>query len=228
VSIFRRSPEFPYAPPSPHFLQRGLVTAQGAISSIVSGRPALVIICGAVALIIAVTASFLYLKPRNPSSVTTGKIVQTTLPAEPVKTDVAPDLTFSWERIEPAYMSLKIQVGNDNSLHTNQQAVELYGAQIIPRNQICTYRTGERWACGQRAYVALLNIFGASTVDCKPQQPNQPRIVVCRLGGSDIAELMLREGWGNLAAGVTDQAYANAAATAFSNKTGMWRLQPGR
>jgi hypothetical protein len=39
---------------------------------------------------------------------------------------------------------------------------------------------------------------------------------------------MLREGWGSLANGVTEQRYMDAAAAALANKAGMWSLQPSK
>jgi len=195
-------------------------------------RAPLLLVVGTVAVILVAVSAYLFFKVGDASPPASfndrSKAANATPAAEAVNANAGPDVTVNWTRLEPAYKSYKIQVGNDNSLQTDQQAIELYGVSILPRSKICTYRSGERWACGQRAYIALLNILGATTVDCRPQQINQPRIIVCRLGGSDIAELMLREGWGSLANGVTEQRYMDAAAAALANKAGMWSLQPSK
>ncbi|HQR90872.1 MAG TPA: hypothetical protein PLH31_16720 [Caulobacter sp.] len=97
---------------------------------------------------------------------------------------------------------------------------------MLPRSRICNYQTGERWACGQRASIALLNVAGATTIDCRPKDPDRASVVICRLAGSDLAELRPREGWGALAGGVTEKRYIDVAAAAFANKNGMWMLRP--
>lgn len=230
MSIVRRIPVFHRANFRRHFMRRWPISTNDFSGLLMRTPPLLVM--GALAAIVVGTPAYMFFKTRDGTPLagiidksTSAKVTPT---AEMVNANVGPDLTSNWTRLEPAYKSYKIQIGNDNSLQTDQQAIELYGVTILPRSQICTYRSGERWACGQRAYVALLNIFGAATVDCKPQQINQPRTVVCRIGGSDIAELMLREGWGNLATGITDPYYTNAAAAAVNRKTGMWSLQPSK
>jgi endonuclease YncB( thermonuclease family) len=132
----------------------------------------------------------------------------------------------AWTKLEPAYKNYKVQIVNDGSLQADNHALELYGIKILPRSQICTYRNGERWACGQRAYIALLNILGSTTIDCRPKDANRPQLVICRLAGIDISELMLREGWGNVANGVTEKQYVDAVNAAFAHKVGMWSQQP--
>lgn len=195
-------------------------------------RAPLLLIVGTVAVILLAVSAYLFFKAGS-SSPPKGvddrsKATKAASAAEAVNANAAPDVTVNWSGLEPAYKSYKIQVNNDNSLQTDQQAIELYGISILPRSQICSYQSGERWACGQRAYIALLNILGAATVDCRPRPTDQPRTVVCSLGGSDIAELMLREGWGTLAKGVTEQRYIDAAAAGFTNKAGMWSLLPSK
>lgn len=220
MSFAGRHPIFNHldVPPSP--MQRRLAS----LSRIFSQRRSRILIFTVAGLILAIAAVALLLKSRDTSSARLDDAQQpaSALPVEaPPRTDT--EMAQIWDRLEPAYKSYKIQVGNDNTLQTANNAVELYGAQIIPRTQVCRYLSGERWACGQRAYVALLNIFGGGTVDCRPQQINQPHIVICQLGGKDIAELMVREGWANVANGVTSQNFVDAAAAASSSKAGMYR-----
>jgi len=144
------------------------------------------------------------------------------------KPEIGPAGNIAWTELEPAYKNYKIQIGNDTSLQVDNQTLELYGIKILPRSQICAYRSGERWACGQRAYIALINIMGSTTIDCRPRDVINPRVVVCHLGGADISELMLREGWGHLADGVTERKYIDAANAAIARETGMWSLQPAQ
>lgn len=192
--------------------------------------PPLLSIVVLAAVLVATSAFLLFKASITPpaTEIKASKATNSNLAEKTTNVKAEPDLPPNWTVLEPAYKSFKIQVGNDNSLQTDKHAVELYGIKILPRSQICTYQSRERWACGQRTYIALLNILGAATVDCRPKQKNQPHIVVCHLGGKDIAELMLREGWATPANGVTDQNYIAAAATASSTKSGMWSLRASR
>lgn len=189
------------------------------------------LVIGALVVLVVAASAFMFFNGRGTSS--TGKVVEASKPAtnpaaEKLNAYAAPEPATYWDKLEPAFKSHKILVGTDNSLQTEKQAIELYGINVLPRNQICTYRSGERWACGQRTYIALLNVLGATTVDCRPHEANQLRTVVCHIGGRDIAELLLRHGWATLANGVTDQNYIAAAATAFTSKSGMWSLQASK
>lgn len=230
MSIARRRPVSHLTDLARHTMRRWIVAAHDFSSTLRRMPPLLVI--GALALIVAGTSTFLLFKARSTLSPTgaieTNKTTTAAPAAENINAIAGPEVAPNWTRLEPAYKSFKIQVGNDNTLQTDQHAIELYGVNILPRNQICTYSSGERWACGQRTYIALLNILGAATVDCRPQQENQPRIVVCHLGGRDIAELMLREGWATVANGVTEKHYMDAATAALTNKNGMWSLQASK
>jgi endonuclease YncB( thermonuclease family) len=189
------------------------------------------LVIGAFTVIMAAISVFFIFKARSTPSPTAITKASEAIRSNPTvktinaKAEADPS---NWATLEPAYRSFRIQVGNDNSLQTDRHAVELYGINILPRSRICTYASGERWACGQRTYIALLNILGASTVDCRPPKKSQPHILICHLGGRDIAELMLREGWATLANGVTDKNYIAAAATASRSKSGMWSVQATR
>jgi endonuclease YncB( thermonuclease family) len=189
------------------------------------------LVTGAIAAIVVFASSYLYYKSRSASLASHSETKDESKSAKqaPPTSSVSPvagtDYTATWTALDPAYHNYKVQIGNDGSLQADKQALELYGIKILPRSQICAYRSGERWACGQRAYIALLNIVGSTTIDCRPKDTNQPRVVICHLAGTDISELMLREGWGNLGNRVIDKQYVDAAAAAINNKTGMWSLQ---
>lgn len=145
---------------------------------------------------------------------------------------VPTNIDLSWTHLEPVYRSYEVIVEEDSSLKLNGRPARLYGFQAIPRQKICTYANGERWACGQRAYVALINVMGRTTVDCReknkgaPMDINAPRTYTCQLPGTDLTELMLKEGWGTVQNGVSDPRYWAAAAAAQTRQNGMWRPLP--
>lgn len=137
----------------------------------------------------------------------------------------------TWVNLDPAYRAYKVTIGDDSSLKLDDRPARLYGLDVIPRSKTCTYANGERWACGQRAYIALIDTMGSTTVDCRetntgaPINADAPQSFICRLG-TDLAELMLRQGWGTMQTGVIEKNYAAAAATARARQAGMWRPLP--
>jgi endonuclease YncB( thermonuclease family) len=131
-----------------------------------------------------------------------------------------------WSQLEDAYRYYRFTLVSDGGLQTKDQTFHLFGIRIPSRSQVCKYRDGERWACGQRAYIALLNFIGSTTVGCRPRDVRQPTIVICRLAGIDISEWMLRSGWAYLAKGVTQKSLIEAASTGFAYKVGMWAEHP--
>jgi endonuclease YncB( thermonuclease family) len=90
------------------------------------------------------------------------------------------------------------------------------------RSQICTYRNGERWACGQQAYIALLNFIGSAPLGCRSEDTSKPTVVICRLIDKDVSAWMLANGWAYLEKGVTERLYVDAATTGYYAKAGVW------
>lgn len=137
----------------------------------------------------------------------------------------------NWTRLDPAYRAHKVAIGDDSSLMLNNEPARLYGFDVIPRSKTCAYTNGDRWACGQRAYVALINAMGATTIDCRETHrqaltsADGRRSFICHLG-TDLAELMLSQGWGTVQEGVIDPRYLAAAETARIRRAGMWRPLP--
>jgi len=131
-----------------------------------------------------------------------------------------------WTRLEPAYREYQVRVAPDGTLKIGAEPVRLYGITIPGRNQICKYRNGQPWACGQRAYIALLNFIGSTTIACRLRDMGRPDRLICHVVGIDVSEWMLRSGWAYLGKGVTDKAYVNAAATGPRLKIGLWAERP--
>ena len=45
---------------------------------------------------------------------------------------------------------------------------------------------------------------------------------MCRVRDTDVTQRLLSQGWAELAEGVTDESYIEAAASARSRKAGIW------
>lgn len=151
---------------------------------------------------------------------------------QPQMETTEPNFDADWKALNPAFRNFKVTIESDSSIKLNGKPVQLYAFKVLPRTRICAYGNGERWACGQRAYIALINIMGSTTIDCRPKKVaaltniDSTETFTCRLPGTDISELLLREGWGTLDSGVADERYIDAAAAAYRFKAGMWALTP--
>lgn len=150
-------------------------------------------------------------------------------PAVPDRTGSI-DVT-NWSRLDPAYRAYKVTIGDDSGLTLNNEPARLYGFDVIPRSKTCAYANGDRWACGQRAYIALISAMASTTIDCRETDREAPidadgrQTFICHLG-TDLAELMLRQGWGTVQKGVGEPRYVAAAETARMRQAGMWRPLP--
>ena len=99
--------------------------------------------------------------------------------------------------------------------------LDLYGIQLVRRNRICSPE-GARWACGQRAFIAMRGLLEGQSISCSFIAAAGSPKAVCRVGDTDVTQWLLSQGWAELAEGVTDETYADAAASARRRKAGIW------
>ena len=99
--------------------------------------------------------------------------------------------------------------------------LDLYGIQLVRRNRICAPE-GARWACGQRAFIAMRGLLEGQSISCSFIAAAGSPKAVCRVGDTDVTQWLLSQGWAELAEGVTDETYAEAAASARRRKAGIW------
>jgi endonuclease YncB( thermonuclease family) len=116
----------------------------------------------------------------------------------------------------------KARVDLDGAISADGHNLDLYGAALMPRCEICTSGAGARWACGQRAFMALRGLADGKAITCTFKHENEPPKAVCVVGDSDVAEALLSEGWARLSDGVKDAHYVDAEATARTKKVGVW------
>ena len=99
--------------------------------------------------------------------------------------------------------------------------LDLYGIQLVLRNRICAPE-GVRWACGQRAFIAMRRLLEGQSISCSFIAAAGSPKAVCRVGDTDVTQWLLSQGWAELAEGVTDETYVEAAASARRRKAGIW------
>lgn len=78
----------------------------------------------------------------------------------------------------------------------------------------------------QQASLALSDFIGQRTVECVPSGTDGERIVAtCSVGGTDLGEHMVTQGWGRDWPRYSNGAYADEEATARGASRGIWALQ---
>jgi endonuclease YncB( thermonuclease family) len=120
----------------------------------------------------------------------------------------------------------RARIDSSGVIRADGHNLNLYGVVLIPRNKICASAEGARWACGQRAFMALRALLDGQSITCGFKHVTVPPKAVCLLRDGDVAGLLLREGWAELADGVTEEAYVAAQEAAQTRKAGIWGDSP--
>jgi endonuclease YncB( thermonuclease family) len=76
------------------------------------------------------------------------------------------------------------------------------------------------WPCGRMARAELMRFIRGRAIECQvpPGDDSLPEIVRCSVGGADIGEWLVRQGWARSAG----EAYADAAREAVEAQRGLW------
>ena len=120
----------------------------------------------------------------------------------------------------------RVRIDMNGLIYADGHNLHLYGAVLIRRNRICTSPEGARWACGQRAFLALRNLLEGKAIACRFKHDADPPKAACVVGDKDVAQFLLNEGWAELAEGVIDELYVEAHTSAQSRKAGIWADGP--
>jgi endonuclease YncB( thermonuclease family) len=120
----------------------------------------------------------------------------------------------------------RVRIDPHGVIYADGHSLNLYGAVLIRRNRICTSPEGAKWACGQRAFVALRNLMEGKSIACMFNHVVEPPKAACSVGDKDVAQFLLSEGWAELAEGVTEDIYVEAHTSAQSRKAGIWANGP--
>ncbi len=100
--------------------------------------------------------------------------------------------------------------------------IRLYGIDAPESGQTCVVG-GKSWQCGRRATRALRDRIANRRVTCEERDWDGGRTVaVCRLGGSDLNDWMVSEGW-VLAYQRYSRNYVAQEASARASRRGLWR-----
>jgi endonuclease YncB( thermonuclease family) len=120
----------------------------------------------------------------------------------------------------------RVRIDMNGLIYADGHSLSLYGAVLIPRNKICNPPDGVRWACGQRAFIALRNLLEGKSIACTFKHIAGPPKAACSVGDDDVAQVLLTQGWAELAEGVSEESYVEAHSSAQSRKAGIWADSP--
>ena len=70
--------------------------------------------------------------------------------------------------------------------------------------------------------MALRNLLDGKSIACTFRHIAGPLKAACSVGDNDVAQVLLTEGWAELADGVTEETYIEAHTSAQSRKAGIW------
>jgi endonuclease YncB( thermonuclease family) len=128
-----------------------------------------------------------------------------------------PDALFEKDAV--FFQRARVEAGG--TIRADGHNLDLYGIELIPRNRICAPEGG-RWACGQRAFIAMRGLLEGQSISCRFIAAAGSPKAVCWVGDTDVTQWLLSQGWAELAEGVTDESYVEAAASARRRKAGIW------
>lgn len=123
------------------------------------------------------------------------------------------------EPSEPA-VSGQARASDGDSLHLGAQRVRLLGIDAPELAQACQDAGGRDWPCGEAARAAMTAQLKRGVLTCAPEgRDRYDRLLAhCRIGGADLGETMVRQGWA-----LSTDGYDQAEAEARRARRGIWQ-----
>lgn len=118
-----------------------------------------------------------------------------------------------------------ISVADGDSFRMNGQRYRLQDIDAPELHQNCKDAAGREWRCGRRARDELRKILARGPVQCRTVSKDRfGRVVaLCSVGGRDVGEAMVREGWATAYKGRGfSSRYVSAENEARAARRGMW------
>jgi endonuclease YncB( thermonuclease family) len=115
-------------------------------------------------------------------------------------------------------------VTDGDSLELHRTTIRLNGIDAPESDQLCRDEESELYPCGRIATNALFDFIAKRSVDCVDldERSWKRTIAVCSVGGTDIADWMVRNGYALDWPKYSKGGYAEPQAEAKREKRGMW------
>ncbi|MCB1480377.1 MAG: thermonuclease family protein [Rhodobiaceae bacterium] len=123
----------------------------------------------------------------------------------------------------------RVVVEDARTLISGDETIRIAGIETRNADERCRDADGYDWPCGQAAITELRMLVRGRSVDCAPLPEGAPAETPrrCDLAGTDLAEWLLRQGWGTPAPGAPE-AYREAHEEARKEKRGEYGKAWGR
>ena len=123
----------------------------------------------------------------------------------------------------PARITGRAEVVDGETVDIGGRRIRLFGIDAPDSAQSCRDERGVGYACGRQATGALQAKIGPRTIACDPRGADGLDLIpaVCRMGGEDLNEWMVRQGWAVAARG-EGRDYLRAETQAKSERLGLW------
>jgi endonuclease YncB( thermonuclease family) len=109
------------------------------------------------------------------------------------------------------------------SIEKGSESIRLIGVVITAVDAQCGYLS-DAWPCGRMARAALQRFVRRRSVECRMPERPADRLARCSVGGRDISEWLVAQGW----ARASGPDYADAERAAQKEKRGVWSpVRPG-
>lgn len=84
-----------------------------------------------------------------------------------------------------------------DTIELHGQRIRLHGIDAPEASQRCTDAKGQQWRCGRQAAFALDELIHGQVLTCLGRERDRYRRVIarCSIGGIDLGEWMVRNGW---------------------------------
>jgi len=103
------------------------------------------------------------------------------------------------------------------SIEKGSLTIRLAGVAIMPVDAQCG-SSPDTWPCGRMALTAIQHFVRRRTVECRMAQRPADGLAHCNVGGRDIGEWLVAQGW----ARANGPDYADPQKTAQNEKRGVW------
>jgi endonuclease YncB( thermonuclease family) len=115
----------------------------------------------------------------------------------------------------------RITVRDGGTLQSGKIVIRLAGIAARDADATCKDKNGKMWRCGAAAKAALTRLIRGRAITCVLPKGGEHNIfdARCSVGGIDLSEWMVRQGW----AEEKDPALADAAKHAKADRLGLWR-----
>ena len=104
----------------------------------------------------------------------------------------------------------RVRIDMSGLIYADDHSLSLYGAVLIPRNKICNPPDGVRWACGQRAFMALRNLLEGKSIACTFKHVAGPLKAACSVGARRRRASLAHSGLGGVRAAYPQCRSSNA------------------